>query len=567
MTSTLPPPVASTLPPAVANLEARRPQMFPTLSDAQIARLARVGVEKKLAAGELLFDQGQANVPMYVVLEGEVEIVHPLGKGEEPVTVQMPGEFTGEMSMLADRKALVRGRARTPSRVLAVTPTDLHRIVRTDGELSELFMRAFILRRMALLAGDYGDAVLVGSQYSASTLRVQEFLTRNGHPYRYVDVDRDPNIQGLLDTFHVTVADVPILICRGERVLKNPSNAEVVDCLGFNQGIETKTVHDLVICGGGPAGLAAAVYAASEGLDVLVLEESAPGGQAGTSSKIENYLGFPTGISGQALASRALAQAEKFGAKFAIAQSATRLRCDKVPFEIEVEGREPALARAVIVATGVEYRKLDLPNLDRFEGVGVYYGATNIEAQRCQADEVIVIGGGNSAGQAATFLSRTSRHVYMLVRGAQLAASMSRYLVQRIEETPNIELHLRTRVVALEGGETLERVTWVDEATGERTTRDVCHVFSMAGAVPNTGWLDGCLAMDDKGFVLTGPALSAEGLKRAGWSQTRAPFLFETSRPRVFAVGDVRADSVKRVASAVGEGSVCVQMVHKTLAE
>jgi thioredoxin reductase (NADPH) len=553
--------------PAAANLDSRRPQMFPALSEAQIARLARVGVEKTLAAGEILFDQGQVDVPMYVVLDGEVEVVHPRGPVEEPVTVHKRGEFTGEMSMLADRKVLVRGRARSTVRVLSVTAEDLHRIVRTDAELSELFVRAFILRRMALLAGDYGDAVVVGSQFSAATLRVQSFLTRNGQPYRYMDVDRDPNIQGVLETFHVTVADVPILICRGERVLKNPTNGEVADCLGLNQGIEPKTVHDIVICGGGPGGLAAAVYAASEGLDVLVLEESAPGGQAGTSSKIENYLGFPTGISGQALASRALTQAEKFGAKFAVAQSATRLRCDQVPFVVEVEGREPALGKAIIVATGVEYRKLDLSNLARFEGVGVYYGATNIEAQRCRADEVIVIGGGNSAGQAATFLARSSRRVYMLVRGAQLAASMSRYLIQRIEETPNIELHLRTQVVGLEGADYLERVTWLDEATGERLTRAVRHVFSMAGAVPNSSWLGGCLALDANGFVLTGPGLSAEHLKQAAWSQSRAPYLFETSRPRVFAVGDVRAESVKRVASAVGEGSVCVQMVHKALAE
>jgi thioredoxin reductase (NADPH) len=552
--------------PAFGNLDVRRPQMFPALSEAQIARLAKVGTEKTFEAGAILFDQGEANVPMYVVLEGEVEVVHPRGEAEDPVTVHVHGEFTGEMSLLSDRKALVRARALSRVRLLSVKAADLHRIVQSDSELSELFIRAFILRRMGLLAGGYGDAVIIGSQFSAATLRLQGFLTRNGHPFRYVDVDRDPNIQGVLDTFHVKVVDVPVLICRGERVLKNPTNGEVADCLGFNMGIEPKTVHDLVICGGGPGGLAAAVYAASEGLDVLVLEESAPGGQAGTSSKIENYLGFPTGISGQALASRALTQAEKFGAKIAIAQSASRLHCDKTPFEIEIEGREPALAKAVIIATGVEYRKLDLPNRERFEGVGVYYGATNIEAQRCQTDEVIVVGGGNSAGQAATFLARSSRRVYMLVRGAQLAASMSRYLIQRIEDTPNIELHLRSRVVALAGGDYLETVTWLDEATGEQSVKPMRHVFSMAGAVPNTAWLAGCVDLDDNGFVLTGPELSAQRLKQ-GRTVPRSPYLFETSRARVFAVGDVRAGSVKRVASAVGEGSVCVQMVHKALTE
>ncbi len=504
MPTTFPGPPLS---PLLAPLDARRPQMFPALSEAQIARLARAGRRRaqKLEAGDASCSiKVQANVPMYVVLEGEIEVVHPRGNVKEPVTVHERGEFTGEMSMLTDRKTLVRGRARSATRVLLVMPAELHRLVQADAELSELFIRAFILRRMGLLAGDYGDAVVVGSQFSAATLRVQGFLTRNSHLYHYMDVDQDPNVQGVLDTFHVTVADVPILICRGDRVLKNPTNAEVADCLGFNDGIEPKTVQaTFIVCGGGPGGLAAAVYAASEGLDVLVLEENAPGGQAGTSSKIENYLGFPTGISGQALAARALTQAEKFGAKLAIAQKATRLRCDKVPFEIEIAGREPAHAKAVIVATGVEYRKLELPNLERFEGVGVYYGATNIEAQRCKAEDVIVIGGGNSAGQAATFLARSSRRVFMLVRGAKLAASMSRYLIQRIEETPNIELHLRTSVVALDGGDYLERVTWVDEASGDPSTRQVRHIFSMAGAVPNTGWLNGCLALDAKGFVST----------------------------------------------------------------
>jgi thioredoxin reductase (NADPH) len=551
----------------LGNLETRRAQMFPALSDAQIARLSRVGVETSLEAGEILFDQGQSNVPMYVVLDGQIEIVHPRDDVEDPVTVHGRGEFSGEMSLLTDRKALVRARARERVRLLVVEPAQLRKLVQADAELSELFIRAFILRRMGLLAGGYGDAVVVGSQHSAGTLRVQGFLTRNGHPYRYVDVDQDPNVQALLDTFHVTVKDVPVLICRGERVLRNPTNAEVADCLGLNQAIEPMTVHDLVICGGGPGGLAAAVYAASEGLDVLVLEESAPGGQAGTSSKIENYLGFPTGISGQALAARALTQAEKFGAKIAIARSAKRIHCDKSPLQIEVEGPEPVLARAVIVATGVEYRKLDLPNLARFEGVGIYYGATHIESQRCEREDVIVIGGGNSAGQAATFLSRSCRRVHVLVRGSGLAASMSRYLIQRIEESPNIELHRRTQVVGLDGADQLESVTWRDESTGERQTHAIRHVFSMTGAEPNTDWLDGCVALDDHGFVLTGSDLPQDLLKQAGWARSRPPYLFETSQPRVFAVGDVRAGSVKRVASAVGEGSVCVQIVHKVLSE
>ncbi len=541
--------------------------MFPVLAEAQIARIGRFGTEWTFRAGELLFDEGDRDVPFHVVLEGEVEIVHPRGNLEEPVTVHRRGEFTGEISLLADRRSLVRGRARTAVRVIRVERSELHRLVQTDAEVSEVLMRAFILRRMGLLAGGKGDAVVVGSQHSAATLRVQAFLTRNGHPYRYVDVERDLDFQSLLDEFHVTVADVPVLICRGDRVLKNPSNAEVAECLGFNATLQPGVIHDVVICGAGPGGLAAAVYAASEGLDVLVLEESSPGGQAGTSSKIENYLGFPTGISGQALAARALSQAEKFGAKIAVARGVVRLRCDEVPFRIELAGGDSIRARAVIVATGAQYRKLDLPNLERFEGVGVYYSATYVEAQRCDREEVIVVGGGNSAGQAATFLARSSPRVHILIRGPGLASSMSRYLIQRIEETPNITLHRQTQIVGLDGGDHLESVTWSDDATGERVVRPVRHVFAMTGAKPNTDWLFGCLALDANGFVCTGTDLTPERLKQARWAIARPPYLFETSQPHVFAVGDVRASSVKRVASAVGEGSVCVQLVHKVLAE
>ncbi len=553
--------------PRPDDLAGRRAQMFPVLTSAQIARIAHIGSEHELRAGELLFDEGDREVPFHVVLDGEVEIVHPRGALEEPITVHGRGEFTGEISMLSDRRSLVRARARTAVRAIRVERPQLHRLVQTDAELSELLMRAFILRRMGLLAGGLGDAVVVGSQHSAATLRVQEFLTRNGHPYRYVDVDRDRQFQSLLDDFHVTVADVPVLICRGERVLKNPTNTEVAECLGFNSALEPGAIHDVVICGAGPGGLAAAVYAASEGLDVIVIEEGSPGGQAGTSSKIENYLGFPTGISGQALAARALSQAEKFGAKITVARGVSRLHCDEVPFRVELAGGESVRAKAIVIATGAQYRKLDLPNLERFEGVGVYYSATYVEAQRCDMEEVIVVGGGNSAGQAATFLARSSRHVHILIRGAGLASSMSRYLIQRIEETPNITLHRRTQIIALEGTEHLESVTWSSDATDERTARPIRHVFAMTGAKPNTDWLSGCLALDENGFVCTGTDLTPQRLKQDEWPLARGPYLFETSRPRVFAVGDVRASSVKRVASAVGEGSVCIQLVHKALSE
>src|SRR3984957_12860245 len=402
--------------PTLAQMQARRPEMFPTLTEGQMARLARVGKERSLAAGELLFDDGQYGVPIHVVLEGAIEVVHPRGSIEEPIVVHGPGQFTGEVNQLSNRRTLVRARAKEASRVIEVQPAQLKVIVQTDPELSEILLRAYILRRMGLLAGHQGDAIVLGSSHSAATLRLQEFLTRNAHPYCYVDVEVAPDVQGLLDTFHVGVGDVPVLICRGDRVLKNPSNAEVADCLGFNAAIDRVAVRDLVVIGAGPAGLAAAVYAASEGLDVLVVETSAPGGQAGSSSQIENYLGFPTGISGNALAQRALTQAEKFGAHMVVARVAVKLHCDEHPYRVEMADGGSLRARAVVIATGAEYRKLELPSLAKFEGVGVYYGSPFIEAQRCSTQAVIVVGGGNSAGQAATYLARSSSQVHIVVR-------------------------------------------------------------------------------------------------------------------------------------------------------
>jgi thioredoxin reductase (NADPH) len=549
------------------DLSSRRAQMFPALSDAQMARVAQHAAEVSFEPGGVLFEDGQYGIPFYVVLEGEVEIVRPYRGGEELITVHRRGQFTGEAAGLAGRRSLARGVAKTFVRALRMTPGEMSRMVQTDSELSEILMRAYILRRMALVAGGKGDAIVIGSGHSAATLRLQAFLMRNGHPYEYVDVEHAPDVQTLLDQFHLTVADVPVLVCRGDRVLKNPSNAEVADCLGFNAAIEPAPMVDVVVVGAGPGGLAAAVYAGSEGLDVLVLEESAPGGQAGSSSKIENYLGFPTGISGQALAMRAFSQAEKFGARIAIARDAKRLFCGEVPIRIELGNGDSVRARTVIIATGVEYRKLGVEGLSRFEGVGIYYGATFVEAQRCEGEDVIVVGGGNSAGQAATFLSRSSRHVHVLIRGPDLAESMSRYLIQRIEETPNITLNRRTEIVGLEGDDHLERVTWRNGETGATSSHAIRHVFSMIGARPRTDWLAGCVALDANGFVCTGPELSASVLSDASWPLARAPHLFETSVPRVFAVGDVRAGSVKRVASAVGEGSVCVQLLHKALTE
>jgi thioredoxin reductase (NADPH) len=545
---------------------ARRQQVFPKLSDAQLKRIARYGEKRHVPAGEILYDQGTSALGIHVLLSGALEIVRPGIVGDELITVEHAGEFTGEVNVLARRRSLVRARMVEDGDVLVIGPEGLRRLIQEDPEVSEVLMRAFILRRVALIAGGLGDATLIGSAHSAGTLRLQEFFTRNGHPYTYVDVDGDADVQALLDRFHVGVGDVPIVICRGEIVLKNPSNEAVADCFGLNAAIDPGRVRDVVVVGAGPAGLAAAVYAASEGLDVLVLETNAPGGQAGTSSKIENYLGFPTGISGQALAGRALAQAEKFGAELAIAVRAERFACDGVKgYEITLSNGTTVRARAIIIASGVRYRRLALEKLSRFEGAGIYYAATTTEARLCGGEEVAVVGGANSAGQAAMFLAPQARHVHVLIRGPGLADTMSRYLIRRIEETSNITLHPHTELVALDGDDRLRSVTWRGPKGTE--THPLAHVFLMIGAQPNSAWLGDCVALDDKGFVKTGADLTPDDLSRTRWPVTRAPFLFETNRHRVFAVGDVRSGSVKRVASAVGEGSVCVQLVHRALAE
>jgi thioredoxin reductase (NADPH) len=481
------------------------------------------------------------------------------------VSVQ-PGQFTGETTLLSGRRGLGSIRAAEPTEVIEVARKDLLDFILTDDPLSEILMRAFLLRRVSLVERGFGDVILAGSNFCQATLRVKEFLTRNGHPYTFMDLDHDSGSQELLDRFGVGVGDVPVLICRGGEVLRNPDNARIAECLGFNEAIDEVRMRDLLIVGAGPAGLAAAVYGSSEGLDVLVLETDAPGGQAGSSSKIENYLGFPTGISGQELSGRALAQAEKFGAELMVAKGAKRLLCERKPYVIEIDGGPRVPARTVVIATGARYRKLPVENLERFEGAGVYYVATPIESQLCHDEEVIVVGGGNSAGQAAVYLSQTARRVHVLVRADGLAESMSRYLIRRIEDNPAIVLRTQTEIVALEGTNRLERVGWRD-GTGAVTSHDIRHVFSMTGAVPNTGWLDGCVALDAGGFIKTGPDLSEEDLAAARWPLARPPRLLETSLPGVLAVGDVRCGNVKRVASAVGEGSIAITFVHQSLRE
>ncbi len=543
----------------------RPEQVFPRLSTAQIDRLGLVGHRRRVERGAILYEQGESTPEFFVVVSGALEIVQPADGHEVPIHLLRPGEFTGEANMLSGRPSLVRARMAESGELLVITPEALRKLVQFDVDLSDVFMRAFILRRVALIKNALGDTVLIGSTHSAATLRIREFLTRNGQPYAYLDVDKDPGVQALLDRFALRVADIPVVICRYERVLKSPSNEEVAECLGLIEVLDPAHVRDLVVVGAGPAGLAAAVYGASEGLDVLVLEGNSPGGQAGSSSRIENYLGFPTGVSGQELAGRAFAQAQKFGAEVAVARTATKLRCEKPLARVELADGGSVVGRSLVIATGVQYRRLPLPNLSRFEGLGIYYGATQMEAQLCEGEEVLIVGGGNSAGQAAVFLASRARRIRILVRGSGLAATMSRYLIQRIEESRQITVHPFHQVVALEGDGRLEHVQVRDQVNGATETLPVRHLFLMTGASPNTEWLKGCVALDEKGFVKTGQDLGHADLDR--WPLARAPFLLETNVPRVFAVGDVRAESVKRVASAVGEGSICVQLVHRALAE
>jgi thioredoxin reductase (NADPH) len=543
--------------------ESRRAQMFPKLTPDQLARLESVGERARTREMEILIDSGERYRRIVVVLSGTLDVVIPGVSGETPITQLTVGDFTGEMSTLRGSSSFVRTRVSEPGDIISVPVENLRKLIQTDAELSELFMRAFILRRMGLLETHQGDVLLIGSDDSPDMLRVRQFLERNVIPYSCYDSDSDGDAIALLDQFGVSRNELPIVLCR-DKILRRPGNEQIVECLGINPQVDETVVRDLVVVGAGPAGLAAAVYAASEGLRVLVLETMAPGGQAGTSSKIENYLGFPTGISGQALAGRAFVQAQKFGAEVIVAGSAVRLHVHERPYRVDFSRSRSVRARTIVIATGAEYRSLPLKNLDRFLGVGVYFAATNIEAQLCTDEEVCIVGGGNSAGQAAVFLASKCTRVHLLVRSSGLTDSMSQYLIRRIEEHPKISFRPKTELTALEGDAHLQRISWRSRDGAE--TRPIRHVFLMTGAVPNIGWLGECVAVDTRGFLKTGPDISREELTQRKWPLARQPFFLETSIPGVFAVGDVRSGSTKRVAAAVGEGSACISLVHATLA-
>lgn len=544
----------------------RQAEAFPVLTPAQITRIRPHAKVRSVQAGEILFEPGKLGMSCFVLISGKLDIAMPSLSGEQVFVTYGPGQFSGEVVLISGARALARGQVTESGEFLELSADALRSLIAKDAELSDIFMRAFLLRRIALISAGLGNVIVLGSQHSSNTLRLREFLTRNGHPYSYVDLDNDKASQELLDRFDIRLDDIPLVICSGKSVLRNPTNQQLAECLGFTGQVEQNHIYDVAIVGAGPAGLAAAVYAASEGLDAVVIEAQFPGGQAGASSKIENYIGFPMGISGQELAGRAVVQAEKFGAQLMVGERVAQIKCDQPPYQLTLENGRLIDTRSIVIATGAQYNKPNVENLERFEGQGVYYAATFMEAQLCKGEEIIVVGGGNSAGQAAAFLAETVRKVYMLVRGKELSDTMSRYLIQRIVENPNIELHLQTQIVAFAGDSHLERVTWLNRATGEESVHDIGHVFVMAGASPHTEWLHGCLALDQQGFVLTGrdldPMLTTAALK---WPLNRPPQMLETSLPAVFAVGDIRSGNVKRVASAVGEGSISIHLVQSAL--
>lgn len=549
----------------VSVLESRREQVFPILQQRHLQVLKAYGECRRYAAGDILFRAGERHIPMFVIVSGAVDILRDTLEGQKIIVTEEAGMFTGEVSLLVGRAAVVTGRARDDCEVLVISDQSLRALVVEHAELSEIVMRAFILRRVALIQDHASSTIVLGSQHSGDTLRLREFLTRNGQPFTYFDVELDIETAALQEKFGITNNQLPVVLCGQGTLLQNPSNRLLADTIGVGPECLRGKKFDVVVAGAGPAGLAAAVYAASEGLKVAVLDIKAPGGQAGASSKIENYFGFPTGISGQALAGRGFTQAQKFGTEVAIPVEVKRLDCSADGIlSIEIDDGERLTARAIVIATGARYRKPPLPNLEKFEGNGVYYGASFTEAILCKNQQVIVVGGGNSAGQAAVFLSTHARDVHMLIRGKGLAASMSYYLIQRINAAPNITLHTETEIMELIGEDSLEKVKW-RHRNDPLEEQPIRHVFMFLGADPNTTWLGDCVALDDKGFVLTGTALMQSAFAEKDWALERPPAALETSRPGVFAVGDVRSGSVKRVASAVGEGAAAVQSLHAFL--
>jgi thioredoxin reductase (NADPH) len=536
---------------------------FPTLEETQISQLASCAnaTPKLFRDGQTLFAMGDRNMNFFIVRSGEIEIVDTSGDEPKTVTIHRKGEFTGDISHLTGRATIVSAIARGDTEVYEISGDVLRLILNQCPTTSDIILQAFIARRQLLRESpDFTGLRVIGSRYSHDTFRVRDFLAKNRILFTWIDIETDPHVDQLLKQFGMTESDTPVVALGAKLLLRNPSNRQLADAIGVHQPLESR-VYDLVVVGGGPAGLAAAVYGASEGLRTVVLEATAPGGQAGSSMRIENYLGFPTGVTGSDLAGRAILQANKFGAHLSIPTPVNRLMFESAYAVVHMDGGETVTAKCLLIATGAEYRRLGVEGCDRFEGTGVYYAATIAEGELCRGSQVIIVGGGNSAGQATVFLAGQARRVLLLLRGADLYKNMSSYLAKRIERIPNVEVLYNTTIRRMKGGTHLESVDIADSKTGQERTVEVAGVFSFIGAEPRTTWLPPEIERDEKGFVQTGAGLASSQY----WTSKRHPFLLETSRLGVFAAGDVRSGSVKRVASAVGEGAMAVQFVHECL--
>jgi thioredoxin reductase (NADPH) len=535
---------------------------FPTLDPRDLAALTPRGRPRDVHAGDILYAAGSTDVRFYVVLEGRLEIEDASGDTSRIVAHVGPGQFTGEVNTMGSRAALVTAKVVQDGRLVELDAAELRRAVDELPELGETIIKAFLTRRDLLLSSGYAGVKIVGSRFSPAAHRLRDFAARNMVPITWIDLEADERADALLRQFDISPADTPVVITRAGALKKNPSIEEFARCAGLTSTVQEDHVYDLVVVGAGPAGLAASVYAASEGLDVLTADALAAGGQAGTSSRIENYLGFPAGISGAELTRNALLQAQRFGANVTVPCVVRSLGLDGGDRVVTLGDGTRVRTRCALVASGVEYRKLDVPRFAEFEGAGIYYAATEMEVRLCRGEDVVVVGGGNSAGQAVVYLARSARRVHLLVRARELGAAMSRYLVDRIQGTENVAVHLGTVVTGLEGDGRLREVR-ARTGAGEELTFPTSSLFLFIGADPNTDWLRGCVALDRKGFVLTGPALPPDARAAERWRLAgRTPFLLETSLPGVFAAGDVRSGSVKRVAAAVGDGSMSVSFVH-----
>lgn len=539
----------------------------PALREDQIEILGRYGQTRKTEAGQVLFRAGDASCDFVVVLEGEVEVIDDFAGEARTMGVMRAGRFVGDLNMLTGQAIYLSAVVRVGGELLAIPRERLKEVVTEEPNLSDIILKAFLARRSWGMRTGLGLRI-VGSRHSGDATRLREFAARNRLPHVWVELEDDPKAEALLEKFGAKPSETPMTIWQGKDVLKNPTNAELARAIGLKVDAPRERTYDLVVVGAGPAGLGASVYGASEGLSTLALESIALGGQAGTSSRIENYLGFPAGLSGFELASRALVQADKFGARTAVPQEAVSLRREDGHYLIGLSEGGEVVARSVIAATGARYRRLNLPRLGRFEGVSIHYAATEPEVQPFEGEEVAVVGGGNSAGQAAVYLAGRTPRVYLLIRGDDLGKSMSRYLVDRVTQAENVELLIHTEIRDLLGEERLDEVVVEDNRSGARRTLGTRALFVFIGAEANTGWLEGAVELDERGFVLTGKELDGSVLEEDAWrGLSREPYPLETSLPGVFAAGDVRSGSIKRVASAVGEGSMTVRLVHQYLAD